>query len=228
MCGRNSLIPPASRLESRFDATLHLESYRPRYNIAPGESLAVITGAATDAIVVHRWGLRPPWMDAAEDGFINARSETIAEKLSFRTAWEERPCLVLSSGFYEWQDRRGGTKQPYRIHRPDDPAFAFGGIWEPCDDGGGDTVRGTVSIVTTAPNELMEPIHDRMPVILPQEAERDWLTADVDRRHELCRPYPLDDLAAYPIARRVNDPNTDDPGIIEPIGDPQSDLGEFG
>lgn len=225
MCGRNSLFPPATQLESRFDASLHFESYAPRYNIAPGETLAVITGEAPDAIVGHRWGLRPGWMDDDEEGFINARSETAAEKASFREAWRHRPCLVPSSGFYEWQSRPRGPNQPFRIHRPEDPAFAFAGLWEPIDNGGG--TAGTVTVLTTEPNDLVASIHDRMPVILPRDEESTWLTSGPERRAELCRPYPRDDLEAYPISRRVNDPGNDDPGVIEPIEEPQSGLDDF-
>lgn len=225
MCGRNSLFPPASQLESRFDATLHFESYRPRYNIAPGETLAVIPSAEPDAIVGHHWGLRPAWMDEDEEGFINARSETAADKPSFRDAWAERPCLVLSSGFYEWRAGDRGPKQPFRIHRPDDPAFAFAGLWEPVSNGDG--IDGTVTILTTEPNELMGSIHDRMPVVLPRDEETEWLTAGPEDRAAMCRPYPDADLEAYPISRRVNDPSNDDPAVVEPAADPQSDLDEF-
>lgn len=225
MCGRNSLFPPASTLEDRFDADLHFESYRPRYNIAPGEELAVITDERPDVISDLQWGLRPVWMDADDEGFINARAETAAEKPSFREAWHERPCLVLTSGFYEWQERQGGPNQPYRIHRPEDPAFAFAGLWEPGHDGNGE--QPSVTILTTAPNDLISPIHDRMPVILPMGAEWEWVTADPDRRADLCRPYPEDDIDAYPISRQVNNPGNDDPSIIEPIDDPQTGLGEF-
>lgn len=225
MCGRNSLFPPASDLETRFDARLHVERYRPRYNIAPGEETAVITNDSPDKIVGFEWGLRPSWMGADDSGFINAKSETAAEKRSFQSAWKTRPCLVLSSGFYEWQSQPKGPKQPYRIHRQDDLAFAFAGLWEPAS---APADNDTVTILTTDANALVESIHDRMPVILPQEREQQWLTADPDERQLLCEPYPSDDLAAYPISTRVNNPVNDDPQIIEETARSQTDLGAYG
>lgn len=203
---------------------MHFETYRPRYNIAPGDRQPVVTGETPDRIVGHEWGLRPHWMDANQGGFINARSETVAEKPSFADAWVSRPCLVLSSGFYEWQERPRGPKQPYRIYRPDDPAFAFAGIWELAPNG---EQPDTVTILTTEANELVEPIHERMPVILPRDAEDRWLSGDPAQREALCRPYQGEDLDAYTISRAVNQPSNDDPSIIEPTDDPQTGLDAF-
>lgn len=227
MCGRTSLFAPASELERRFDAAVP-DSYRPRYNIAPTESVEVITGDEPDQIQQFYWGLRPHWADADEEGFINARSDTVHEKPAFADAWESRPCLVLSSGFYEWKDVARGPKQPYRVYREDDIAFAMAGInqrWEP-DDGDGHSLD-TVTILTTEPNDLIEPLHHRMAVVLPADEEETWLTAGPDERAELCRPYPDDDLDAYPISTAVNDPSNDSPAIIEPDETEQSGLGEF-
>ncbi|MEF8863670.1 MAG: SOS response-associated peptidase, partial [Haloarculaceae archaeon] len=139
--------------------------------------------------------------------------------------WESRPCLVLSSGFYEWRETGGGPKRPYRIYREDAPAFAMAGLWGVWD-GDGRSIP-SVTILTTGPNELMEPIHDRMPVVLPADEEEAWLTAGPEERAELCRPYPGSDLDAYEVPTRVNDPKNDDPGVIEPLGHEQSGLGDF-
>lgn len=129
MCGRTSLFPPLTDLKQRFGANLAAGvEYQPRYNIAPGSDLEVISNESTDEIDQFHWGLLPSWMDELDDGLINARSETAAEKRSFADAWESRPCLVLSSGFYEWR-ANGGSKRPYRIHRPEEPAFAMAGLW---------------------------------------------------------------------------------------------------
>ena len=226
MCGRTSLFVSQSDLEQRFDADVASGvDYRPRFNIAPGEDLEVVTNEAPGAIEQFHWGLLPPWADAVDDGLINARAETADEKRSFREAWASRPCLVLSSGFYEWQRGNGGPKQPYRIHREDDPAFALAGLWQATeiDD---ETIR-SVTILTTEPNDLMEPIHDRMPVVLPREEEDAWLSSGPEPRADLCRPYPADDLEAYPISTRVNDPSNDDARVIEPAETEQSGLDEF-
>lgn len=225
MCGRNSLFIEQAELEARFDAELVADGgYTPRYNIAPGTGLEVITNDAPDEIDRYHWGLVPFWADEPSDGMINARSETADEKRVFEEAWESRPCLVLSSGFYEWRAPNGGPKQPYRVHREGD-AMAMAGLWDVWE-GPNETIS-SVTILTTEPNELMEPIHDRMPVVLPRAAESAWLSAGPAEREELCQPYPADDLDAYEISTRVNNPGNDDPSVIEPLDHEQSGLGEF-
>ena len=226
MCGRNALFIAQSELEDRFGATIVTDGgYVPRYNIAPGEPLEVITNEAIGEIDQYHWGLIPFWADEPEEGIINARSETANEKRVFQDAWESRPCLVLSSGFYEWQEQASGPKQPYRIYREDTPAFAMAGLWEIWT--GGDREVPCVTILTTEPSELMKPIHDRMPVVLPTDAEETWLTADPGERKDLCGPYPEEDLDAYEISKRVNNPGNDDPSVIEPAEHEQSGLDAF-
>ena len=227
MCGRNSLFAPRESLESRFDAELVADGgYAPRYNVAPGDGLEVVTNETPDEIERYHWGLIPFWADEPEEGVINARSETVDEKRVFEDSWESRPCLVLSSGFYEWQSPNGGAKQPYRIYREGDPAFAMAGLWNVWE--GDDETVSCVTILTTEPNDLMRPIHDRMPVVLPRDAEHEWLAGSPETRADLCRPYPAEDLTADPISPRVNDPSNDDPSVIEPLGHDQSELGDFG
>ncbi|MFD1589124.1 SOS response-associated peptidase [Halorientalis brevis] len=225
MCGRTSLFAPRAELESRFDARVP-DDYRPRYNVAPSDPLEVITADQPDVVQRFDWGFMPRWADADDQGFINARAETAHEKPAFSDAWESRPCLVLSSGFYEWKETGRGRKQPYRVSREDDLAFAMAGLWQRWEDDG--DRRQTVTILTTDPNELVEPLHDRMAVVLPREAETTWLTAGPDERADLCRPYPNDDLDAYPISTAVNDPSNDSPAIVEPDRSEQTGLGEFG
>jgi putative SOS response-associated peptidase YedK len=226
MCGRTSLFAARADVEETFDARVVADGgYVPRYNIAPGEPLEVITSDAPGEIDRFHWGLLPTWADDTDEGLINARAETAGEKRSFADAWESRPCLVLSSGFYEWRETGGGPKRPYRVYREDAPAFAIAGLWETWE--GDDRTIPSVTILTTEPNELMEPIHDRMPVVLPRDEEAAWLTGDPEERAALCRPYPDSDLDAYEISTRVNDPGDDDPGVIEPLGHEQSGLGDF-
>lgn len=227
MCGRTSLFIEPSELEDRFDATIAPDiDYRPRYNIAPGADLEIITNENPETITQHHWGLIPFWEDTPQEGIINARSETVNEKNVFKKAWESRPCLVLSSGFYEWQQPNGGPKTPYRIHRKDDPAFAMGGIWEVWENDEGSTIP-CVTILTTDPNDLIEPIHDRMPVVLPRDEESTWLTEGPEERAALCRPYPGDNLTAYEISKAVNNPGNDEPTVLEPVESEQSGLDEF-
>ena len=226
MCGRNALFADQNALEEHFDARIVTDGgYTPRYNIAPGQPLEVITNEHTDEIDQYQWGLIPYWADAPEEGFINARSETAAEKRAFKDAWETRPCLVLSSGFYEWQQQDGGSKQPYRIYRKDTPAFAMAGLWDIWQNDS--QVISCVTILTTEPDEMMEPIHDRMPVVIPDGEEKRWLTADPRERIAMCQPYPDDDLTAYQISTHVNNPAHDDPSVIEPLGHEQAGLDEF-
>ena len=226
MCGRNALFANQQDLEELFGAEVVTDGgYTPRYNITPGEQLEIITNQTTDEIDRYHWGLLPSWADDPGEGIINARSESAAEKRAFRDAWDSRPCLVLSSGFYEWQKGDGGPKQPYRIYRGDAPAFAMAGLWEVW--GGEERDIPCVTILTTEPNDLMEPIHDRMPVVLPDGAEKTWLTAAPDERADMCQPYPEDDLEAYEISTHVNSPGNDDPSVIEPLGHEQSGLGDF-
>ncbi len=222
MCGRNSLFPPATVLEDRFDATLVIEAYAPQYNIAPGTAHPTVTNATPDEIRGLTWGFAAPWSDG-DDGVINARAETAADRQLFAEAWEKRPCIVPSSGYYEWQPRPAGRAQPYRIYRQDDPAFALAGLWEPGTNG-----RARMTILTTEPNETVAPIHDRMPVVLHPDDEDTWLRGSPDERETLARPYPQEDLVATPIARDVNDPANDHPGLIQPVDDPKTDLDQFG
>jgi putative SOS response-associated peptidase YedK len=224
VCGRTSLFAPRDDLEARFDAEVVADGgYTPRYNVAPGDDVAVVTGDSPDEIDRYRWGLVPPWADDPGQGIVNARSETAAETRAVADAWADRPCLVLSSGYYEW-DRRTG--RPYRVYREGGAPFAMAGLWSTWERGT-ETVR-CATILTTAPNDVVAPIHDRMPVVVPADAESAWLSAGPTARADLCRPYPGDDLTADEISTRVNDPAHDDPSVIEPLAHAQAALDEFG
>lgn len=228
MCGRFSLFAALADLEERFGATA-AEPIEPRYNIAPGDDVAVIRADAADVIDQYAWGLLPRWVDDPGDWPhpINARAETVEEKPSFREAAAQRRCLVLADGYYEWAET-AGTKQPYRVTLAAGEPFAFAGLWDRWSSG--DEARRTVAIVTTEANATVAPIHDRMPVILePDEAAR-WLAADDPAaRADLLGPYPAGDgLETFPVSRAVNDPGNDDPSVVEPVDvGEQSGLGEF-
>jgi putative SOS response-associated peptidase YedK len=223
-----SLFEPPPEIERRFSAEF-TEDWTPRYNIAPGQDLAVIRNESLEAIDQLQWGLVPHWVDDPDDGPspINARADSVAEKPYFRSAFDSKRCLVLADGFYEWQGQRG-PKQPYRIERVDDEPFAFAGLWESWSSNGDQL--DTVTIITTGPNAVMEPIHDRMPVMLEPEDEDRWLQADdPDELQALLDPYPDELLDAYSISKRLNDPGNDSPDVIDPVDvGEQSGLGEFG
>jgi len=227
MCGRYTLFTPAEKLADRFGtAPPDLDA---RYNCAPGQSLPVVTGEKPDQFSRQQWGLIPKWADDASTASINARAETIVEKPSFAEPVEHRRCLVPADGFYEWVDRDGG-KRPYRVAFEDDRPFAMAGIWsrwQPPTRQTGLSEFGngrassdpdpvdTFAIVTTEPNDLVSDLHHRMAVILDPDAESTWLHGPVEEALDCCGPYPADDLTAYPVSTRVNDPNHDDPSLVE-------------
>jgi len=227
MCGRTSLFTPQSVLEERFDAEA-VERLEPRYNIAPREDLVVITSDSPDRIDLLEWGLLPSWVDDPDEHSypINARAETVAEKPTFREAFEQRRCLVLADGFYEWQDTPTG-RQPYRVERMDGDPFAMAGLYERWERG--NEVRETVTVITTEPNAVVEPLHHRMAVVLNAAEEETWLAeADPATHCALLDPAPADELRAYPVSTAVNDPTNDHPGIVEWV-DPgeQTTFGDF-
>ncbi|WP_332899817.1 SOS response-associated peptidase [Haladaptatus sp. CMSO5] len=232
MCGRYSLFTPPDEVETRFDARFD-RRFRPRYNAAPSQDLPVIQNTTRDQIRTLRWGLIPSWAAEAKVGnnLINARAETVREKRSFANAYEQRRCLVLADGFYEWAKTDTG-KQPYRVAFDDDRPFAMAGLWERwkppqkqtgLGDFGGGKPDGAVepvesfTIITTEPNDVIRPLHNRMAVILEPEAEAAWLTGDPAEVYDLLKPYPGDDLRAYPVSTAVNNPGNDRPELIEEV-----------
>ena len=217
MCGRYTLSTPAGRLAEEFqlDSTVEIP---PSYNIAPTQQVAaVLEDEGGRRLEMLRWGLVPSWADDPDIGarMINARSETAPEKPSFRRAFRGRRCLIAADGFYEWK-REDGGKQPYYFRMQDGRPFAFAGLWESWDKGGGELL--TCTILTTRANSVLQGIHDRMPVILPHDAYNAWLDPDADREElgELMIPYPGDDLETYPVSRFVNSPRNNDERCIEP------------
>ena len=217
MCGRFTLATPGQTIAEAFELQA-APDLRPRYNIAPTQAVAAIrdAGAGRDLVMLH-WGLIPSWSKDAAIGarMINARGETVAEKPSFRTPFRSRRCLILADGFYEWK-RVGAGKQPHHIRMADGRPFAFAGLWDCWAPAGGEPVE-SCTIVTTAPNEVLAPIHDRMPVILPPAAYALWLDPSVrekERLQELLQPFPASAMTAYPVSPRVNNPRNDDRDCI--------------
>ena len=219
MCGRYTLAAPVNELVEQFDIDEYPSSITTSYNIAPTQEVAaVIAEDEKRKLEMLRWGLVPAWADDPSIGnrMINARSETVAEKPSFRKAFKDRRCLVLSDGFYEWRRTPDG-KQPYYIHMKDGSPFAFAGLWESWRDA--QEIR-SCTIITTEANELVGDIHNRMPVILAPEDYSLWLDPDFREREaltSLLRPYPNDAMEAYPVSRRVNSPSNNAPGCIERV-----------
>jgi len=222
MCGRYSLTSPAEAMVALFDAG-PLAGFQPRYNVAPSQAMPVVRHAEAGGRewAWLRWGLIPSWAKdpAIGNRMINARSESVADKPAFRAAFRRRRCLVPADGFYEWQ-QQGGVKQPWRITLAEGGPFAFAGLWERWSPGAGEAVE-TYTILTTAANRSLAPIHPRMPVILAPEHYAVWLgdgqAADPRLLEPLLAPYPDARLVATAVARRVNDPRHDDAGCLEPV-----------
>jgi putative SOS response-associated peptidase YedK len=226
MCGRFALISPGEALIEQFglrpEITTSVSSLTPRYNIAPTQPVAAIRLAPdsqTKELTFFRWGLIPSWAKDMKMGsrLINARSETVAEKPSFRAAFKRRRCLIPADGFYEWQ-RQGSQKQPMYIHAVDHKLFALAGLWETWHAANGSAID-TCTILTTGPNELMQPIHNRMPVIIEPPDYSLWLNPEPqpDRALHLLRPYPAEQMAAHAVSTVVNNPRNDTPECIAPL-----------
>lgn len=225
MCGRYTLTTDRKAISAAFPAELLVE-HTPRYNISPSQVVPVLLhddgGRRIDG---YRWGLVPFWAKDPGIGYrmINARSETVAEKPAFRQAWRQsRRCLILADGFFEWQKPPAGKgpKQPHWIHMADGRPFGFAGLWEHADTEDGPLY--TFTILTTRANELLEPIHDRMPVVLGDESEwNDWVNpeADLERVEGMLRPYPAEEMHFYAVSTLVNKPSNDVPECIEPLQD---------
>jgi putative SOS response-associated peptidase YedK len=233
MCGRFTLFHSAEAIAEAFQVdTTDLPPLPPRYNIAPSQPVAAIVQIPDEPKrKLHwlRWGLIPSWAKDPAIGYklINARAETAFEKPSFRSAFKHRRCLIPSDGFYEWQRIEGSKskKQPYYFSLKDNDPFALAGLWERWESQEGDIVE-TCTILTTDANDLVSPIHDRMPVILnPQDYDL-WLTPNFTstdslrdaycRLQAMLKPYPSEAMKAHPVSSIVNSPKNDSPECNRP------------
>ena len=222
MCGRFALATEKDILDMLYDLESRTGFELPcRYNIAPTQQsvlLRLVPGEEQPQLASLQWGLVPFWADdpAIGNRMINARAETIAAKPSFREAFKKRRALVPASGFFEWKKENGG-KQPYYITRKDKRPFSMAGLWESWNKGG--DVLETFTIITTTANKLLAGLHDRMPVIIPEEAYQLWLdhSTDKEKISSLLQPSPVEELTLYPVSKAVNSPANDRPELIEPL-----------
>lgn len=192
----------------------------PSYNVAPTQNVAVIVEDGVKRLVTVRWGLVPGWASDLSVGnkLINARAETVAQKDSFRDAFERRRCLVVADGFYEWR-KTGKMRQPILIRLRRDRAFGFAGLYENWVSPKGENIR-TCTIITTEPNEVMRPIHDRMPVIIPMDQEDVWLNPSFEnpsRLLSLLKAYPAEEMETYEVSALVNSPANDSPECLSRV-----------
>jgi len=219
MCGRYSLVC-IDDLGNRFRVFNPMIGARSRFNIAPGATMPVVVGGDTSALVTMQWGLIPHWTPATGTArpLINARAETLAEKASFRHLVAKNRCLVPASGYFEWKTE-GRHKTPYYFSLPENPCFAFAGLFDVWHDPNGRTVA-SYTIITTEPNALSAPIHNRMPVILAREHEEQWLSReapDAGLLQQILAPYPDQGMSTVPVSPLVNNPAIDDERVIAPV-----------
>lgn len=216
MCGRFSL-GLVYGFSTRFGVP-EVPELKPRYNIAPFQQVPVIVGGDAKSVRWMRWGLVPHWAKGEEFGLklINVRSESAMEKPMFKPLLNRQRCLVPATGFYEWQ-KQATRKRPYHIRIKDQEYFAMAGIFDTWSKEGKELV--TFSILTTAANEAIAPIHDRMPVILRREKEGEWASREVlsaDALSDIFHSVPASSIDAYPVSEMVNDSHADHPDMILP------------
>lgn len=209
MCGRFSLTAPIEEIIEFFNIVNgEALEYEISYNIAPGHNvLSIISDGSNNRGGYLRWGLVPSWADNSSVGnkMINARAETIEEKASFKNLLKRRRCLIVADGFFEWKKDDQGNKRPFRMIRQNNRLVAFAGLWDRWEKEG--NVLQTCTIITTKPNEIMKDIHDRMPVILSEEAQKIWLNRNIQDTQllkQLLTPYPPEDMIAYEVSPIVN------------------------
>lgn len=221
MCGRFTLAASGETLAEAFNLD-ETPAVAPRYNIAPTQPVAAVRlspDSGKRELTFFHWGLIPSWSKDPQIGsrLINARAETVTEKPSFRTAFKRRRCLIPATGFYEWQ-RLGNRKQPMFVQAREGEVFAFAGLWETWHNGDGSEIV-SCTILTTEPNELMRGIHNRMPVIIEPADYTMWLDPGPDPEDalHLLRPYPADQMNAWPVSTFVNNPRNEGPECIAPL-----------
>lgn len=221
MCGRFTLHTSKEVIESELD--VEMPELDPSYNIAPTQQvLALAANNQKRKAGFLQWGLIPHWSKDTKVGskMINARSETVDEKPSFKKLLPSRRCLIIADGFYEWK-KQNNHKQPYHITVNGGEVFTFAGLWDRWI--GEDQEIITCTMLTTNANHLMSDIHERMPVILDKEARETWLNPsvkDTAELKELLLPYDSAKMEAYPISNKVNNPRNNYPGLIESLTDP--------
>jgi putative SOS response-associated peptidase YedK len=223
MCGRYTLTSSGEELALLFDIS-DLPLVVPRYNLAPTQEAAVVRVPAPGEprrLDLLKWGLIPYWAKEAKIGnsMINARAESAAEKPAYRSSFKKKRCLIPTDGFYEWK-KEGKLKQPYLIHRQDGKPFAFAGLWSSWRNPEQEQPVETFTILTTDANDLLRPLHDRMPVILDPKDFDLWLDPKIDdaaKLQPLLVPHAVDGFEAFPVSRMVNSPTNDVVDCIAPL-----------
>jgi putative SOS response-associated peptidase YedK len=219
MCGRFARKKSSAIIAKNLGVQEITDDLEPSFNVAPTHRVAVVINSGIKQLVAMRWGLVPSWATdpSIASKLINARAETLMSKAAFKEGFKRRRCLVVADGFFEWQ-KQGASKTPLFIHLTGERGFGFAGVYETWTPPLGEPLV-TCTIITTEPNDLVRSIHDRMPVILPEEVEDFWLDPEVtdhSRLLDLLQPYPANEMSAYAVSTLVNSVKNDSPECIEP------------
>jgi len=219
MCGRFAFYSPTEATAALFGVS-KVPEVKPRYNIAPTQSIAAVRVGADESreLALLRWGLIPFWAKDPSIGnrMINARAETVSEKPSFRAAYRKRRCLVLADGFYEWRKEADG-KTPYYISLASGEPFAFAGLWEDWHAKDSDESLQSAAIITTAANDFMSQLHQRMPVVLERDSADRWLDGDDQLLSDAAESSPR--FRAWPVDRRVNNARNEGEDLVGAAGE---------
>ncbi|UCG30406.1 MAG: SOS response-associated peptidase [candidate division WOR-3 bacterium] len=228
MCGRFVRKSTITIIEDEFDIYEVQWAFEPSYNIAPSQDIACVVGNGGNRLVKFRWGLVPFWADDPSIGYkmINARAETVSQKKSFARAFKKHRCLVVADGFYEWRKLADGKRKiPMYVHLRKERPFGFAGLYENWKSKDGKILQ-TCTIITTRANDLMAPIHNRMPVIIAPHDRKLWLDTSVQESDvllPLLEPYSSAEMEAYSVSKKVNSPSYNEPDCIEPVHDEQQE-----
>jgi len=217
MCGRYTLIPNKD-FYNQFNVENHVDNLRSLYNIAPGQTTPVITHNSPNKVVLMRWGLIPFWAEDSKIGYktINAKAETVASKPAFRASFKGKRCLVPASGFYEWKVVGPKKKQPYYFYLNNQEMFAFAGLYDIWKNEKGEDLK-TYTIITTQANNLVNQVHERMPVILDKKSETVWLDKETDLKNlqDLLKPYVENEISCHSVSSLINDTKLNDESLIK-------------
>jgi putative SOS response-associated peptidase YedK len=228
MCGRYSLSKSKIELEERFQAEM-LTDFKPRYNIAPTQLVPVVTSQSPKGFSFFFWGITPEFgrNKPVSQKLINAKAESVHQKMTFKSSFKQRRCIIPADGFYEWKKLGKKTSIPHRFTLREGGLFSFAGIWDEYETVDGEN-QHTFLILTTEPNELVSEVHDRMPVVLTPETEKKWLNnySSEEELLEILKPFSANEMLSYPVSTLVNSVKNDSPALIRKT-DPMDQHGNY-
>jgi putative SOS response-associated peptidase YedK len=220
MCGRFEIHSTLDIIARLFQIDSVVFDIKPNYNVAPSQNVAIVVNDGKNRLTVSQWGFVPSWSKEHNAGYkmINARAETVATNASFKHAFERQRCLIVADGFFEWK-KEGNAKKPYYVHLKSGMPFGFAGLYNIRTSPEGDEIS-TCTVITTAANKLVSPLHDRMPVIEPVGNHHQWLDPlqrDSRVLLTLLQPVPAEDMEMYAVTTQVNSYKYNAPDTIKPV-----------